>query len=161
MSEAVVTFQSQLSGVMETVFKAAMYEITRLVEDSFLEEVTRSREKVESLKRRLKWSESRRKERDRDGGRENLDHMPKEEALSITPTPDDTELTERWGLNLNGAEGAGLTSPSKNIKSPSGANIELSGGFSCLLINEEGYLQDQSALYPEHGSGASGRLGFK
>ena len=46
MSEAVVTFQSQLSGVMETVFKAAMYEITRLVEDSFLEEVTRSREQV-------------------------------------------------------------------------------------------------------------------
>jgi hypothetical protein len=46
MSEAIVTFQSQLSGVMETVFKAAMYEITRLVEDSFLEEVTRSREQV-------------------------------------------------------------------------------------------------------------------
>ena len=69
MSEAIVTFQSQLSGVMETVFKAAMYEITRLVEDSFLEEVTRSREQVESLKRRLKWSESRRKDRDRDGGR--------------------------------------------------------------------------------------------
>ena len=66
MAEAIVTFQSQLSGVMETVFKAAMYEITRLVEDSFLEEVTRCREQVESLKRRLKWSESRRKERDGD-----------------------------------------------------------------------------------------------
>ncbi|KAF3851974.1 hypothetical protein F7725_005329 [Dissostichus mawsoni] len=49
---------------METVFKAAMYEITRLVEDSFLEEVTRCREQVESLKRRLKWSEGRRKERE-------------------------------------------------------------------------------------------------
>ena len=48
MSEAIVTFQSQLSGVMETVFKAAMYEITRLVEDSFLEEVTRSREQVQT-----------------------------------------------------------------------------------------------------------------
>lgn len=60
MTETIVTFQSQLSGVMETVFKAAMYEITRLVEDSFLEEVTRCREQVESLKRRLKWSESRR-----------------------------------------------------------------------------------------------------
>lgn len=66
MSEAIATFQSQLSGVMETVFKAAMYEITRLVEDSFLEEVTRCREQVESLKRRLKWSESRRKEREAD-----------------------------------------------------------------------------------------------
>lgn len=62
MTETIVTFQSQLSGVMETVFKAAMYEITRLVEDSFLEEVTRSRDQVESLKRRLKWAESRRED---------------------------------------------------------------------------------------------------
>lgn len=66
MAGTIVTFQSQLSGVMETVFKAAMYEITRLVEDSFLEEVTRCREQVESLKRRLRWSESRRKEREGD-----------------------------------------------------------------------------------------------
>lgn len=52
-----------------------------------------------------------------------------------------------------------LCSPTE---SPSGANIEVSGGFSCLLINEEGYLQDQSALYPEHTAGASGsRLGFR
>lgn len=69
MSESVATFQSQLSCVMETVFKAAMYEITRLVEDSFLEEVTRCKEQVESLKRRLKWSESRRREREAAGRR--------------------------------------------------------------------------------------------
>ncbi|XP_064193899.1 zinc finger protein 500 [Anguilla rostrata] len=68
MSDAIRTFQSQLSGVMETVFKAAMYEITRLVEDSFLEEVSRSREQVESLKQRLQWSENRRRERE-SGGR--------------------------------------------------------------------------------------------
>ncbi|KAI1887902.1 hypothetical protein AGOR_G00195270 [Albula goreensis] len=68
MSDAILAFQSQLSGVMETVFKAAMYEITRLVEDSFLEEVSRSREQVESLKQRLQWSESRRRERE-GGGR--------------------------------------------------------------------------------------------
>lgn len=66
MADTIVTFQSQLSSVMETVFKAAMYEITRLVEDSFMEEVTRCREQVESLKRRLKWSESRCKDRDGD-----------------------------------------------------------------------------------------------
>lgn len=66
MAETIAAFQSQLSGVMETVFKAAMYEITRLVEDSFLEEMTRCREQVESLKRRLKWSERRRKEREGD-----------------------------------------------------------------------------------------------
>ncbi|XP_030643972.1 zinc finger protein 436 [Chanos chanos] len=67
MSEVILTFQAQLSGVMETVFKAAMFEITRLVEDSFLEEVSRSREQVEALKKRLQWSETRRK--DREGGR--------------------------------------------------------------------------------------------
>ncbi|XP_064819216.1 uncharacterized protein LOC135536923 isoform X2 [Oncorhynchus masou masou] len=44
---------------METVLKSAMYEITRLVEDSFLEEVSRNREQVESLKKRLQWSENR------------------------------------------------------------------------------------------------------
>ncbi|KAM9399048.1 uncharacterized protein ACWYII_031403 isoform 2-T3 [Salvelinus alpinus] len=53
---------------METVLKSAIYEITRLVEDSFLEEVFRSREQVESLKKRLQWSEDSRKERDREGG---------------------------------------------------------------------------------------------
>ncbi|XP_051559118.1 zinc finger and SCAN domain-containing protein 30 isoform X2 [Myxocyprinus asiaticus] len=46
---------------METVFKAAMFEITRLVEESFVNEVSRSREQVETLKKRLQWSESRRK----------------------------------------------------------------------------------------------------
>ncbi|KAG1956373.1 zinc finger protein with KRAB and SCAN domains 1 [Pimephales promelas] len=61
MSEALHSFQSQLSGVMETVFKAAMFEITRLVEDSFVKEVSRSREQVEALKKRLQWSECRRK----------------------------------------------------------------------------------------------------
>ncbi|XP_036373228.1 zinc finger protein 696-like isoform X2 [Megalops cyprinoides] len=64
MSDAILAFQSQLSGVMETVFKAAMYEITRLVEDSFLEEVSRSREQVETLKQRLQWAETRRRERE-------------------------------------------------------------------------------------------------
>ncbi|MCI4376155.1 hypothetical protein PGIGA_G00185290 [Pangasianodon gigas] len=59
MSEIILTFQTQLSGVMETVFKAAIFEITRLVEDSFLEEVSRSREQVESLKKKLQWSESK------------------------------------------------------------------------------------------------------
>uniref|UniRef100_A0A8C7P508 C2H2-type domain-containing protein n=1 Tax=Oncorhynchus mykiss TaxID=8022 RepID=A0A8C7P508_ONCMY len=69
MSEnLVLTFQTQLSGVMETVLKSAIYEITRLVEDGFLEEVSRSREQVESLKKRLQRSENRGRERDREGG---------------------------------------------------------------------------------------------
>lgn len=59
MSDLIHTFQSQLSGVMETVFKAALFEITRLVEESFMKEMSRSREQVETLKKRLQWSESR------------------------------------------------------------------------------------------------------
>ncbi|XP_070710536.1 gastrula zinc finger protein xFG20-1-like [Pempheris klunzingeri] len=333
MAEAIVTFQSQLSGVMETVFKAAMYEITRLVEDSFLEEVTRCREQVESLKRRLKWSESRRKERegDRRGrcvdcGRagasgeeeprmnekslkqetmlqeeinssqctdgeaprheaeephsamkeppspcaqgEKVDRLLKEEALRVTPGTNESQ--ERWRVNLEETE-PGLPGPSKrysdqkipkchvtweacfdqrpesgqdgqsggpseplfqnrygmedlggfdktgygdgnmidmgnldglqgspthlgedlgymghyegNVEAPEGAEhqayqadsprnrrgavgspagstprteIDVNGEFSCLLINEEGYLQDPSILYPEHVSGDSG-----
>ncbi len=61
MSEVIHSFQSQLSGVMETVFKAAIFEITRLVEDSFVKEVSRSREQVDTLKKRLQWSETRRR----------------------------------------------------------------------------------------------------
>lgn len=63
MTQTIQSFQSQLSGVMETVFKAAIFEITRLVEESFVEEVLRCREKVESLEKRLKSAESRRKEK--------------------------------------------------------------------------------------------------
>ncbi|XP_023277855.1 zinc finger protein 500-like [Seriola lalandi dorsalis] len=342
MAVSIVTFQSQLSGVMETVFKAAMYEITRLVEDSFLEEVTRCREQVESLKRRLKWSEGRRKERegDRRGrcidcGRvagsgeeksratekslkqesllqeeinsshgtdvetpdheveeakpeahsaimatqspgvqgEKLDRLLKEEALHITPETNESQ--GRWGVNLDETDTSGLPGTSKrdqkipkchvnwetgfdqrpesghhghsgdpseplfqnrygmedlsgfdktgygdasmiemdnldglqgspshlgedlsyighyegNMEAPEGSehqayqadargnrrglvsppagspsrtNIDVSGEFSCLLINEEGYLQDPSILYPGHVSGDSGgRLSFR
>ncbi|KAG5849642.1 hypothetical protein ANANG_G00113090 [Anguilla anguilla] len=64
MSDAILTFQVQLSAVMETVLKSAMYEITRLVEDSFLEEVAQSKQEVEALRQRLQWSENRRRERE-------------------------------------------------------------------------------------------------
>ncbi|XP_026159158.1 zinc finger and SCAN domain-containing protein 2 isoform X2 [Mastacembelus armatus] len=336
MTETIVTFQSQLSGVMETVFKAAMFEITRLVEDSFLEEVTRCREQVESLKRRLKWSESRR-EGDRRGrcsecgrvglsgeeknktsekslkqesllheemnssqdtDRETLNHeveevkpeaqntlkatqcpgvqggkldrLFKEEAHQITPP---NESQERWGVslddtsvlpgpskrfsdqkipkchvnweagfeqrpdqdghsgdtseplfqnrygiedmsgfaktsygdtsmidvdNLDGLQGSPShlgedlsymgqyegdmeapegaehqdyqTNAPRNrrgatgspLGSPSKTNIDVSGELNCLLINEEGYLQNPSVLYPDHVSGESdGRLSFR
>ncbi|XP_071254475.1 uncharacterized protein [Salvelinus alpinus] len=56
MSEAILNFQYQLSGVMETVLKTAMHEITLLVKDGFLEEVTRSKQEVDVLKERLqRW----------------------------------------------------------------------------------------------------------
>ncbi|XP_016310662.1 uncharacterized protein LOC107664569 isoform X2 [Sinocyclocheilus anshuiensis] len=67
MSEAFfLTFQSQLAVVMETVLKSAMFEITRLVEDSFLEEVGHRKQEVEVLKRRLQLSESKLRERERE-----------------------------------------------------------------------------------------------
>lgn len=53
----IVTFQTQLSDVMETVVKTAMYEVTRLVEDGFLEEVKRRNQEVESLRIQLQWAE--------------------------------------------------------------------------------------------------------
>ncbi|XP_048852290.1 zinc finger protein 45-like isoform X2 [Brienomyrus brachyistius] len=65
--DAVLAFQSQLCGVMETVLKAAVCEITRLVEDSFLAEVAQSRQEAETLRQRLRWCESKRRERAADG----------------------------------------------------------------------------------------------
>uniref|UniRef100_A0A1A8ITC8 C2H2-type domain-containing protein n=1 Tax=Nothobranchius kuhntae TaxID=321403 RepID=A0A1A8ITC8_NOTKU len=46
----IVTFQTQLSDVMEAVVKTAMFEVTRLVEDVVLVEVKRSKQEVESLR---------------------------------------------------------------------------------------------------------------
>ncbi|XP_015463050.2 zinc finger and SCAN domain-containing protein 12 [Astyanax mexicanus] len=93
MSEIIPTFQTQLSGVMETVFKAAIFEITRLVEESFLEEVSRSREQVESLKKRLQWSETKRKDQQEsrrlrcaDCGNARLSEEGKSKAASHTQT---------------------------------------------------------------------------
>lgn len=46
--------------------------------------------------------------------------------------------------------------------SPSRAEIGVAGEFSCLLINEEGYLQDTNVLYPGNASGDSSiRLGLR
>ncbi|XP_062852340.1 zinc finger protein 25 [Trichomycterus rosablanca] len=91
MSEMIVTFQTQLSGVMETVFKAAIFEITRLVEVSFLDEVSRSREQVESLKKKLQWSESREKGRcDCSSAKTPKTHVQKRDS----PTQTGEEMTQ-------------------------------------------------------------------
>ncbi|XP_029368670.1 zinc finger protein 184 [Echeneis naucrates] len=59
LDSLIVTFQTQLSDVMETVVKTAMYEVTRLVEDGFLEEVKRRNQEAESLRMRLQWAEKK------------------------------------------------------------------------------------------------------
>ncbi|XP_066535419.1 uncharacterized protein si:ch73-109d9.1 [Hoplias malabaricus] len=61
----IVTFQSQLSIVMETILKSAMFEITKLVEDSFVEEVGHAKQEVELLMRRLQFYESKLKEKEK------------------------------------------------------------------------------------------------
>uniref|UniRef100_A0A1A7XCJ4 C2H2-type domain-containing protein n=1 Tax=Iconisemion striatum TaxID=60296 RepID=A0A1A7XCJ4_9TELE len=55
----IVTFQTQLSDVMEAVVKTAMFEVTRLVEDVFLVEVKRSKQEVESLKLQVQMTEEK------------------------------------------------------------------------------------------------------
>ncbi|XP_008406213.1 zinc finger protein 394 [Poecilia reticulata] len=55
----IVTFQTQLSDVMEAVVKTAMFEVTRLVEDVFMMEVRRSKLEVDSLRLQLQWTGSK------------------------------------------------------------------------------------------------------
>ncbi|KAM4594534.1 uncharacterized protein V3H82_001873 [Fundulus diaphanus] len=55
----IVTFQTQLSDVMEAVVKTAMFEVTRLVEDVFMMEVRRSKQEADSLRLQLQWTESK------------------------------------------------------------------------------------------------------
>ncbi|KAJ8247724.1 hypothetical protein GJAV_G00249570 [Gymnothorax javanicus] len=112
MTDAIITFQVQLSAVMETVLKSAMYEITRLVEDSFLEEVARSKQEVDALRQRLQWSESQHHEREGWGGTRCVDcgrvrasSMETEDRPSEIQSGSDEDcspkqekvLVERWG----------------------------------------------------------------
>lgn len=66
----IVTFQTQLSDVMEAVVKTAMFEVTRLVEDVFLVEVKRRSQEIESLRMQLQWIESKFKDQaGKEGGK--------------------------------------------------------------------------------------------
>lgn len=59
MDTLIVTFQTQLSDVMEAVVKTAMFEVTRLVEDVLLVEVRRGKQEVESLRLQLHTTEGK------------------------------------------------------------------------------------------------------
>ncbi|MCI4376156.1 hypothetical protein PGIGA_G00185310 [Pangasianodon gigas] len=66
MSDSLLlTFQTQLSGLMETILRSAICEITRLVEGSFLEEIGRGKQEAEVLRRRLQILETKLGERER------------------------------------------------------------------------------------------------
>jgi len=58
----IAAFQTQLSDVMETILKTAMYEVTRLVEDGLLEQLKSRNHEVESLKVQLQLTERTRNE---------------------------------------------------------------------------------------------------
>ncbi|XP_066574787.1 uncharacterized protein LOC136764535 [Amia ocellicauda] len=61
MSDSSVMFQAQLSSVMEILFKAAVYEITKVVEGSFSHfrvEIAQVKKENESLRLRLQLSEA-------------------------------------------------------------------------------------------------------
>lgn len=64
MSEYILLFQSQLTGIMETVLKGAIHDITKLVKDSFLEELLQSRLEIKALTERLQTSETKWRERE-------------------------------------------------------------------------------------------------
>ena len=59
MDTLIAGFQTQLSDVMETILKTAMFEVTRLVEDGLFEQLRSRCHEVESLKVQLQLTESR------------------------------------------------------------------------------------------------------
>ncbi|CAN9509882.1 unnamed protein product [Ophioblennius macclurei] len=69
LDSLVVSFQTQLSDVMEALLKSAMFQVSRLVEDVFLLEVKRRSREAESLRLRLRWTETRLKREEEEGGR--------------------------------------------------------------------------------------------
>lgn len=82
-----VAFQTQLSDVMEAVVKTAMYEVTRLVEDGFLQEMKRRNQEVESLRIRLQWAERKLSDQEgNDGGKtgECVDDMEPSVCVDAT-----------------------------------------------------------------------------
>ncbi|KAL0974056.1 hypothetical protein UPYG_G00214810 [Umbra pygmaea] len=82
MSEAILTFQYQLSGVMETVLKTAVIEITRLVKEGFLEEVTQSKQEVNVLRKKLQQLEQRWRDEEEDKKRKELEEKEQQKEKS-------------------------------------------------------------------------------
>lgn len=80
----IVTFQTQLSDVMEAVVKTAMFEVTRLVEDVLLVEVKRRNQEVKSLRMQLQWTEGKFSD---DGGKRKCDDRARSDADQTTDTP--------------------------------------------------------------------------
>ncbi|XP_029951101.1 zinc finger protein 526 [Salarias fasciatus] len=125
LDSLVVSFQTQLSDVMEAVLKSAMFQVSRLVEDVFLLEVKRRSQEVDSLRLRLQWTETKLSEEGGrtgkcvDCGREAVELSTETSQERSTDTQEDilrvsgvkTELDpeETWMLSCR--EEAGSDSP--------------------------------------------------
>ncbi|CAJ1052980.1 zinc finger protein 226 [Xyrichtys novacula] len=81
---------------------------------------------------------------------EDMSYMGKYEGNVEAPEGAEHQVYQAGNpRNRRGVVGSSAMSPSRT-------NTEVSGEFSCLLINEDGYLQDPSILYPEQMSADSG-----
>lgn len=101
MDSLIVTFQTQLSDVMETVVKTAMYEVTRLVEDGLLEQLKARNQEVEALRIQLQWAEKQgAKEADKtvktaaDPVGNEADNQKEQDGLGRDQTVDDIDRLE-------------------------------------------------------------------
>ncbi|CAB1435729.1 unnamed protein product [Pleuronectes platessa] len=107
LDSLIVTFQTQLSDVMESVVKTAMYEVTRLVEDGFLKE-------VETLRMQLHWTEKKLSDREgekrgrcvdcakkdvelsTDATGDRCDHQQQDDGLRVCAVKKEGSPVERW-----------------------------------------------------------------
>ncbi|XP_062243439.1 zinc finger protein 28 homolog [Platichthys flesus] len=107
LDSLIVTFQTQLSDVMESVVKTAMYEVTRLVEDGFLKE-------VETLRMQLQWTEKKLSDREgekrgrcvdcakkdvelsTDAAGDGCDHQQQDDGLRVCAVKKEGSPVERW-----------------------------------------------------------------
>ncbi|XP_051939263.1 zinc finger protein 526 isoform X2 [Hippocampus zosterae] len=87
----VVTFQTQLLDLMETVVKTTMYKVTQLVENCFLDEVKRKSQELETLRIRLECAEVKLKNRCVKEGKKDGTFV------EITSDADDNTSGERLG----------------------------------------------------------------
>uniref|UniRef100_A0A3Q2YE42 Si:ch73-109d9.3 n=1 Tax=Hippocampus comes TaxID=109280 RepID=A0A3Q2YE42_HIPCM len=87
----VVTFQTQLLDLMETVVKTTMYKVTQLVENCFLDEVKRRSQELETLRIRLECAEMKLNNRGVKEGKKDGTFV------EITSDADDNTSEERLG----------------------------------------------------------------
>ncbi len=97
----IVTFQTQLSDVMETLVKTAMYEVTKLVEDGFVEEVKRRNREVEALRIRLQWAERKLSNQEgKEGGKTgSCDDSTQDDVQLSSDTPEQRTKEQPDGMS--------------------------------------------------------------